>query len=71
MQGASEEHIRATKTALNRLGWYTPDPAQGMHGDIDENFKDSFNVFHLLGFVVVFVSLLCLPPIVTWSRILG
>ncbi len=37
----------------------------------DENFKESFNVFQLLGFVVVFVTLLCLPPIVTWSRILG
>jgi len=40
-------------------------------GMADENFKESFNVFQLLGFVVVFVSLLCLPPIVTWSRILG
>jgi hypothetical protein len=37
----------------------------------DENFKESFNVLQLLGFIVVFVLLLCLPPLVTWSRIIA
>jgi hypothetical protein len=37
----------------------------------DENFKDPFSVWHLLGLVVVFVLLLCQPPLVTWLRILG
>lgn len=37
----------------------------------DENFKESFNIVQLLGFIVVFVLLLCLPPILTWARLLG
>jgi hypothetical protein len=37
----------------------------------DENFKESFNVVQLLAFVVVFAALLCLPPILTWIKILG
>jgi lipid-A-disaccharide synthase-like uncharacterized protein len=37
----------------------------------DENFKESFSVWHLLGFIAVFVLLLCQPPLVTWLRILG
>ncbi len=37
----------------------------------DENFKEPFSVLHLLGFIAVFVLLLCQPLLVTWSRIVG
>ncbi len=37
----------------------------------DENFKESFNALQLIAFVVVFTVLLCLPPLVTWARILS
>ncbi len=37
----------------------------------DENFKDPFSVLHLLGFIAVFVLLLCQLPLVTWLRIVG
>lgn len=37
----------------------------------DENFKESFNVWQLLGFITVFVLLLCQPPLVTWYMLLN
>jgi hypothetical protein len=37
----------------------------------DENFKESFNIVQLLGFIVVFALLLCLPPILTWAHLLS
>lgn len=37
----------------------------------DANFKDSFNVWQFFALVAVFVSLLCLAPIVGWFRILA
>lgn len=37
----------------------------------DENFKESFGVAQFLGLIAVFVSLLCLAPIVRWLQILG
>lgn len=37
----------------------------------DANFKESFNAVQLVAFLVVFVALLCLPPLVAWSRILA
>lgn len=35
-----------------------------------ENFKESFNLWQFLALVAVFVSLLCLAPIVRWFQIL-
>jgi hypothetical protein len=37
----------------------------------DENFKESFGVMQLLGFIAVFTGLLCLVPILRWIQILG
>ena len=37
----------------------------------DEKFKESFNLWQFLALVVVFVSLLCLAPIVRWLQILA
>ncbi len=37
--------VRQVKTALNRLGFYTPDPHTGMTGDVDEGFKDAVYAF--------------------------
>jgi hypothetical protein len=37
----------------------------------DENFKESFGVAQFLGFIAVFVGLLCLVPILRWLQILG
>jgi len=37
----------------------------------DENFKESFNLVQFLLFLVVFVGLLCLVPILRWLQILG
>jgi hypothetical protein len=37
----------------------------------DENFKESFNLVQFLLFLVVFVGLLCLVPILRWIQVLG
>jgi len=37
--------VRELKTALNRLGYYKPDPAIGMNDAIDENFKDAIYAY--------------------------
>jgi len=37
----------------------------------DENFKESFGVGQLVGFIVAFAALLCLAPILTWLNIAG
>lgn len=37
----------------------------------DENFKESFNIGQLVMFLIVFVGLLCLVPILRWLQILG
>ncbi|MCS4305755.1 hypothetical protein SAMN05660691_03625 [Rheinheimera pacifica] len=37
----------------------------------DEKFKESFNLWQFLALVAVFVSLLCLAPIVRWFQILA
>jgi hypothetical protein len=37
----------------------------------DENYKDSFNLWQFIAVVAVFVSLLCLAPIVRWFQILA
>jgi len=37
--------VRELKRALNRLGWYMPDPRTGMNDDIDDNLKDAVYVF--------------------------
>jgi hypothetical protein len=37
----------------------------------EQNFKDSFNLWQFIAVVVVFVSLLCLAPIVRWLQILA
>lgn len=37
----------------------------------DEKFKESFNLWQFLAVVAVFVSLLCLAPIVRWFQILA
>lgn len=37
----------------------------------DEKFKESFNLWQFIALVAVFVSLLCLAPIVRWLQILA
>ena len=37
----------------------------------DEKFKESFNLWQFVALVAVFVSLLCLAPIVRWFQILA
>ena len=37
----------------------------------NEEFKESFNLWQFIALVVVFVSLLCLAPIVRWFQILA
>lgn len=37
----------------------------------DGKFKESFNLWQFLALVAVFVSLLCLAPIVRWFQILA
>lgn len=37
----------------------------------NENFKESFNLWQFCALVAVFVSLLCLAPIVRWFQILA
>lgn len=37
----------------------------------DENFKESFNLWQFLAVVAVFVSLLCLAPIIGWFKVLA
>ncbi len=37
----------------------------------DEKFKESFNLWQFLALVAVFVSLMCLVPIVRWFQILA
>jgi hypothetical protein len=37
----------------------------------DANFKESFGVMQLFGFIAVFTGLLCLVPILRWTQILG
>jgi|GEM_PF-1153747 hypothetical protein len=37
----------------------------------DEKFKESFNLWQFIALVAVFVSLLCLAPIVRWFQILA
>ena len=45
MPAATIENIRATKIALNRLGYYRPDSAMGVNADADENFTDALYAF--------------------------
>ncbi len=37
----------------------------------NEDFKESFNLWQFFALVAVFVSLLCLAPIVRWFQILA
>jgi hypothetical protein len=37
----------------------------------DENFKESFGIGQLVLLVIAFVVLLCLPPIISWLRIIA
>lgn len=37
--------IRHLKTALNRLGYYTPDPKAGITGDVDDGLKDALYAY--------------------------
>jgi hypothetical protein len=37
----------------------------------DENFKESFGIGQLALFIIAFVVLLCLAPIVSWLRIIA
>lgn len=37
----------------------------------DEKFEESFNLWQFIALVAVFVSLLCLAPIVRWFQILA